>query len=227
MAYCGEHTAVKSSRDQATIVTLRCKSWTCPECREQRQDQLIAQAIGGKPNKFLTLTSRRVEGITPEQAAKRLSWAWRVCRLRLMRHYKLKELPFLAVVERHLSGWPHMHVLLRSPWLDQRLISKWMAELCDGPRVWIVALQDAGRAAVYCSKYAGKCVQKVGTTKRYWQTRDYDQREKPEDLVKNRPGEGWELWQKNLEHMIHCFETWGYSVKRKSYIRAEAQKIPP
>ena len=63
MGYCGEHTAVKGNVD------VRCKAWTCPECADGRKRQLIAQGIGGTPNKFLTLTTRRVEGMTPEEAA--------------------------------------------------------------------------------------------------------------------------------------------------------------
>jgi hypothetical protein len=213
VAYCGEHTAVKGNVDFAVAVTLKCKSWTCPDCTDQRKAQLIAQGIGGTPNKFLTLTTRRVEGMTPEQAAKRLSYAWRLCRLRLMRHYKMKSLPFIAIMERHVSGWPHLHLLLRAKWLDQKLLSNWMKELADGPNVWIEHLDKSHKAVVYCAKYCGKCAQKIGTSKRYWQSRDYDQREKPEPKIKFAPGEGWEMWPYDLYRMSQNWQQMGYSVE--------------
>lgn len=213
MAYCGEHTAVKGDANVAVAVSLKCKAWTCPDCAPQRKRQLIAQGIGGQPNKFLTLTTRRVDNMTPEQAAKRLSYAWRLCRLRIMRHYKMDKLPFLVVMERHKSGWPHMHILLRAKWIDQKLLSNWMRELADGPTVWIEHLDKSHKAAVYCSKYCCKCTQKIGTTKRYWQSRDYDLREKPEPKVKLPPGEGWEMWPYDLVGMANRWQQMGYQVE--------------
>lgn len=173
MTYCGEHSLVKVTDTERQAVSLRCKAWTCPNCAPDRKRQLIAQAIRGSPNKFLTLTSRRRDGVTAEQAARDLSHGWRIIRLRLMRHYKLKKLPFLAVVEKHKSGWPHLHILLRATWLSQKLISQWADEVFNGPIVWIEHLDKSHKAAIYCSKYCGKATSKFDSTKRYWQSRDY------------------------------------------------------
>lgn len=227
MAYCGEHTAVKGDCDHAVAVTLFCRSWNCDHCADGRKKQLIAQGIGGQPNKFLTLTTRRKEGVTAFEAAKRLSWAWRVCRLRLMRHYKMKSLPFIAIMEKHKSGWPHLHLLLRAKWLDQKLLSNWMAELADGPNVWIEHLDASHKAVVYCAKYCGKCAQKIETAKRYWQSRDYDLREKPEPKIKLPAGEGWEMWPLDLFQMAKNWELMGYQVEWHGHGKISRSWIKP
>lgn len=227
MAYCGEHTAVKGTSTQAVAISLKCKSWLCDHCTDMRKRQLMAQMAGGKPSKFITFTTRRVENMTPEQAAKRLSYAWRLCRLRIMRHLGVKSLPFICVIERHKSGWPHMHVLARMPWFSQKLLSKWMDELCDGKNVWIEHLDSSHKSVAYCAKYCGKCAQKIGTTKRYWQSQDYDQRENEDPKTKPLPGDGWELWQKNLASMAEAFKTWGYHVEWIAGDKIAAEKPPP
>lgn len=230
MAYCGEHIAVKATGKEITAVSLRCKSWLCPDCTDTRKAGLIANGIAGQPNKFITLTSRRRKGITEEQAARDLSRAWRLCRLRLMRRYKLKQLPFLAVVERHVSGWPHLHLLYRGPFLSQKLISKWMAELCDGPIVHIKALDNPGRAAAYCAKYCSKCVQKIGSAKRYWQSRDYDLRDPEERGEKKKGQSGWQMETQRLIDKIRVWELNGFAIKRESAWVARAiipEERPP
>jgi hypothetical protein len=222
MAYCGEQTAVKGDTYRKTVVTLKCRSWTCPDCYEQRRRQLIAEAIGGQPTTFLTLTTRRDPRLTEEQAAKRLSYAWRLVRLRLIRHHRLKQLPFLAVMERTKARWPHLHILLRSPWLSHKLISQWMAELADGPVVWIEKIDRKTKAAAYCAKYCGKCAEKIGNAKRYWQSRDYDLRDEPEPKEKYPPGYGWELYSRSIARMAQDFEQMGFRVVWRSGTKFDA-----
>lgn len=222
MAYCGEHTAVKSEEGRRTGITLRCRAWTCPDCADTRKAGLIAQGIGGNPTKFLTLTMRRVEGEADADAAKRLSRAWRLVRLRLMRHYKLPKLPFLAIMEKHVSGWPHLHLLLRAPWLSQKLISEWMAEICDGPIVWIEHLDKSHKAVIYCAKYCGKCAEKFSTAKRYWQSRDYDQRPDSQKHRARAQQGGWDRQRDPLYQLIHHWRRNGWTVEQPSKWKAIA-----
>ena len=171
--YCQCRTAVKGDGREFLAVSLKCRAWTCPDCAPERQRQLIAFAIDGKPNRFLTLTSRRRDGMSPAQAAAELARCWRLVRLRLMRRYKVKSLPFLAVFEATKLGWPHLHILLRAPFLDQQLISQWMNDLMQSPIVHIEKLDDPKKAVRYCAKYIGKDCTKFGTSKRYWSSQDY------------------------------------------------------
>lgn len=227
MAYCGEQTLSSGTPERITAISLRCRAWTCPDCYHDRKRRLMREMSAGQPNKFITLTMRRVEGMTAEQAAKRLSHAWRLCRLRIIRHAKLKSLPFIAVVEKHKSGWPHLHILARMPWFSQKLLSTWMAELCDGPNVWIEHLDKSSKAVSYCAKYCGKCAQKIGTTKRYWQSRDYDMRSAEEKERFKKQQSVWNKWPATIKRMAEAYEAWGYHVTWVSGREIHATSNPP
>lgn len=213
MSYCGEQSAVKNEGPALVAISLKCRSWLCPNCTDGRKKQLIAQGFGGSPNKFITLTHRNDGTRTPDECAKRLSWAWRICRQRLMRKYKWKKFPFLAVIEKHKSGWPHIHILARSkfiPWLD---ISNIMKELIDSPRVRVEAIQSEKQCMGYCVKYCGKAAEKFATAKRYWQSRDYDLRDPPEPKDKHIPGQGWDMWPVTLHQWVRDQITIGNRVE--------------
>jgi hypothetical protein len=220
--YCQCETAVKGNGREFFAVTLKCRAWTCQDCAPERRNQLIAYAIDGRPNKFLTLTSRRREGQSPISAARDLARAWRLVRLRLMRHYKISALPFLAVFEQTKLGWPHLHILLRCRFLEQRLISKWMDELTGAPIVHIVALDDPKKAVNYCAKYISKDSQKFGTCKRYWSSRDY--RIVPIRRKKDRalPAGDWAIHKWPLTRWIASLESLGFTIERISPTAAYA-----
>ena len=201
-------------------ISLKCRSWICPNCTNQRKKQLIAQGIGGSPTLFLTLTYRVNQSETPNEAAPKLSRAWRLVRLRLMRHFKWKKLPFLAVIEKTEAGWPHLHILLRSRFIPVNLISQWMAELIDSPIVHIESIFSKSKSAAYCAKYCSKATQKFDTAKRYWQSRDYDLREPPEPKDKNVPGFGWDMWPISLRKWVDSQITIGNRVEWEGHGKA-------
>lgn len=226
--YCGEQTVVKYAGAERLAVSLRCRAWTCPDCAPIRQAGLTAQAVGGHPNKFLTLTSKRREGVTPVQAAAQLAKAWRLLRLRLMRRYDLKTLPFLAVFQATKLGWPHLHILLRGPWLDQTYISATMRELTDSPIVDIRAVDNEGRVAIYVSRYVTRETERFGTCKRYWQSRDYDER--PEDEADKdhvmKGGSGWEVAFHDIHWIVAMWTELEWPVRWLDTRRAVCT-IPP
>lgn len=158
----------------------------------------MAQAIGGAPRTFLTLTTRREAGQSPDIAALKSSHAWRLLRLRIMRRYRLKRLPFLAVMEAHKSGWPHLHIMLRMPYVPWAWLRAQWQELTGSPGVTIQHIDSQARVAKYVAPYCSKCAHKFGTAKRYWQSRDYDLRPPREAKPTHKPGEGWEIWFKPL-----------------------------
>lgn len=193
MTYCTALTAVNRDELGGTAISLRCRSWGCEECGPKRKAQLIACAMAGTPDKMLTLTIRKQDDLSPEDAARRLSHAWRLLRLRLMRKYRMRKLPFLLVVEKHKSGYPHFHILMRTRYLDQKYISSVMQELIGSPIVHIFKITSKEMAAGYAIKYCGKAAQKFETTKRYWQSRDYDLSTKPDYMEDPVYKEHWEI----------------------------------
>lgn len=219
MSYCGERSLVKYQGESRIVASQLCRAWTCPDCAPNRQKRLIAEAHAGSPNTFLTLTSRRREGLTANQAALELTRAWRLIRLRLMRHRRLKKLPFLAVMEATQSGWPHLHILLRSIWIDQRQLSAWMDELAESPIVDIRRIDNKGKVAAYVAKYVSKCAHKFGTAKRYYKSRDFDLRTEEELLrfLKKQPG--WEAHPKSINWLASAYAQLECTIKWESRFR--------
>lgn len=220
--YCDKAILVKREHHQAVAISLPCRAWTCAVCSENRRKQLIKEAKSGAPDKFLTLTSRRVSGRTPQGAAAELARAWRLVRLRLMRRYKLKKLPFLCVFEQTKAGWPHLHIMLRAPWLDQAIISQWMDEITGSPIVDIRKCDGPSRVAAYVAKYIGKDPHRFGTTKRYWSSKDYDLTTNPREAEEYKASTGWEIIRTSLRAWCGNQVELGYHVAMRSDGRAYA-----
>jgi len=157
---------------------------------------LIAQGIGGRPSKFLTLTLRRSEARTPIEAAKLLVTAWRDMRLDIMKKRKWQRLEFLAVFEPHVSGWPHLHIILRCPYIDIYWIKEWMEKRFNSFKQDIRSIDQQQWVAAYVAKYCGKGATKFGTCKRYWQSKRFDMRPKPE--------RSWRLINDPFREVLPC-----------------------
>ena len=226
MSYCGEHIVVNGDLERKTAVTLFCRSWGCGHCAETRRAGLIAEAIGGSPNVFLTLTLRRSQAATPEDGARQLTRAWRLVRLRIMRKYGWRKLPFIAVFEPHQSGWPHLHILLRSAFIDVGFVSDAMSELVNSPVVYITKIDSKGRVAGYCAKYCGKGAAKFGTCRRYWSSRDYDTRATPEHLDKTRAKQSWVMLKYRLWLWCRDWSERGWSIEQVTPYKARARAPP-
>ncbi len=219
--YCGSTTLVKWETDARTATALRCRSWLCPDCQPDRKRRLIKEILDGAPTVFLTLTIRRVPGEAAPEAAKRLIDAWRRCRRSWMLTHKVKRLPFYCVVEATKLGWPHLHVMLRNVWLDQKWLSHFMDEAINSPVVDIRKIDGPGRAAGYVGKYAGKCSQKFGTCKRYWRSKDYIVRKAQDDAQDAVKRRGFEVEHTAIHHLVTCWEQLGWRVTWLSKWRAK------
>lgn len=191
MSYCRECIAVKPEGHFQTAVTLKCRSWGCELCEPDRKRRLIAEGMGGAPCTFLTLTFRIRDTCTPDEAAPMLTRAWRLCRLRLMRKFHWRKLPFFAVMEKTEKGWPHLHIMLRARYIPHKLISDIMKELIDSPVVGIEKITNKSRVAGYVAKYCGKAAAKFKTAKRYFQSQDYDIREESKEYDDTEALGGW------------------------------------
>lgn len=187
---CGLSTIVKYGPGYREVYRLRCKSWNCDHCKPKRRKRLIREALGGEPNTFITLTLPAEWANKAQEAVKVLSRAWRIIRKRDARRRKGAPIPFLAVVEKTKAGTPHLHIIARCKWIDQKWLSKCMEEIAEAPIVDVQRIDNPGRIGGYVAKYITKDTAKVGTNKRYWQSQDYaleEKWEKPGLL----PGEHW------------------------------------
>jgi hypothetical protein len=162
-------------------------------------------AAGGEPTRFLTLTVNPAEGESPEERLFALSNAWRTVVKRLRRQHPSEPVEYLAIVEQTKAGEPHLHILLRSPFIPQPWLSAAMGELIHAPIVDIRRIRKAAEVIRYVAKYVTKAPAKMGTAKRYWTSQGYNIPETPTDSDDPSIGPGWLLDKRPL-HVI--LEEW-------------------
>jgi hypothetical protein len=139
-----------------------------------RLSDLKRTARNGQPTTFLTLTVNPARGQSPEGRARELVEAMRTMFKRAGRKFRKQKLEYLAVFEETKKGEPHLHVLMRAPFIPQRWISEQMDELIAAPIVDIRRVTNANLAARYVAKYVAKGPKSFGSLKRYWSTPGYD-----------------------------------------------------
>ncbi len=173
MPLCRTMSLVNGDSDFGLVSALKCKCWDCGQCQVERRKQLIAQACSGVPTMFVTLTSRPRNDLAPDEQCTLLARAWRLIVKRAKRKYNYAHLPYFAVVEATKAGQPHLHILVRAQWIDQRWLSDQMREITGDYIVDVRRIVRPKEVVHYVAKYIGKAPHKFGSSKRYWQSRDY------------------------------------------------------
>lgn len=227
MPYCGSEVSVKYHADGTRLANvLSCRSWFCAECAPRRRNRLMAEIIGGRPNRFLTLTSRFDPNKTPEQGLEELNDAWRKLRRLICKHEGVDQLHCMTIVEQHETGWPHLHIFLRSKFLPWRWLRDTWEALTGNTHVHIRAIDSHGRAAAYAAKYCTKCTNRIGNKKRYYKTRSYDLRAPQPDRFPRETLLYAETFQKDLPYVVATWHRQRLDVTVVSLWRAEARPPP-
>jgi len=207
MTICSEWSLVKHTPEFKRAKPLYCRSWGCEVCRPRRKAQLMALCAAGAPVRFLTLTHNPRHGEDPHERLLRLSWAWRTAVKRLKRIYGKSSIAYLAIVEETKAGEPHLHILLRSPYIPQHVISRIMAELIDSPIVDIRKIRSMKEVVRYVAKYVTKAPAQFGSAKRYWRTSDWDVRADTEKEAVFMEGGTWIVSRHSLARI---WDSWKY-----------------
>lgn len=205
MSLCREWTLVKHDGDRRHARPLYCRSWSCDVCKPRRKAQLLALAASGQPNRFVTLTVNPATLNSPEERLLALSNAWRIVVKRLRRLHGPKAVNYLAVVEQTKQGEPHLHILLRSPYVPQAWLSAAMRELIDAPIVDIRRVRSTRKAVTYVAKYVTKNPQHFAGAKRYWSTPSY---ELDNDYEKPKADDGLPKWHVTRENIHSVLLSW-------------------
>lgn len=210
---CGEASLVNLGIDEGRAVTLRCRAWTCELCQPDRHRQLIALAQSGRPSTFITLTVNPARGGTPAERARSLADAWRVVVKRAKKHYAYDEIPYFCVFEATKRGEPHLHILARVRWIDQKWLSAQMQDLIGAPIVDIRQVKSKKHIAFYIAKYVGKAPHHFGTCKRYWTTRNWEVNPYEPEPVKGHWSKVWEIRSTTLEEQESAWEVLGWQCR--------------
>lgn len=227
MTICREWMLQRQSPERAEAKPLLCRSWGCEHCQPLRRRQLMAQAASGEPNRFLTLTVNPAYLDSPESRLKALAWAWRTVVKRLRREHRGESIEYLAVVEATKAGEPHLHILLRSPFIPHFQLSKYMGELINAPIVDIRKIANRSQVVAYVAKYITKKPEQFGTSKRYWSSRHYeisDEWEPDDPSMSDAP---WTVFQYHGRLLMAMWEASGYSPITVKDDRMSADWHPP
>lgn len=216
MSVCGGWSLVKHGITGTKAITLWCRSWGCPDCLPHRVRALKQLAAAGHPTTFLTLTVNPARGQSPTDRARELSDAFKILVKRARRKFCKVKLEYLAVFEETRRGEPHLHILMRAPYIPQRWLSDTMAELIDAPIVDIRSVHGARHVAVYIAKYVGKGPKAFGTLKRYWTSQGYDSHPKGVDRIKPEFGSQWYPVKRPLWLLASDYTDAGYLVIHNS-----------
>jgi len=210
---CSEWCLVKSDRQRATIIPRRCRCWTCEECAPLRKAILVHEAKNGKPNTFITLTVRRRAHWPADYAARRLAAAWRKVRAEFLRKNGRGSLPFLCVFEKTLKGYPHLHIVCRVSWIEQKWLSKRMREEIDSPVVDVRRVYGPNLVEHYISKYISKDPTRFEGTKRYWRSQDYlDPIRATIHMIKPHPDD-WEIVKQHWRTLAEGWSRWAAGIE--------------
>jgi hypothetical protein len=170
------YTLIRNLGPLLQIRTAPCYCWDCNECRELLRRRLLDRAIGGQPTTFLTLTTNSDAYKDPDDAADALYHSFIHLIRAIRKRYPYAYIQYLYVWERTKKGYPHLHVLLRAPYIPQQWISDFMERRMRSPVVWIEAIRSSKKVAAYVSTYLGKEPYKFPGHRRWAQSAWYDMR---------------------------------------------------
>lgn len=91
----------------------------------------------------------------------------------LRRRYGATRIQYALVWELTKRGYPHAHILLRAPYLPQKLVSREWQRLSGANIVDIRQIRSEGEAAAYVSKYLTKDPATPYGSKRFRTSRAY------------------------------------------------------
>jgi len=214
MSICTQWSLVKHGQNVTAGKMLYCRSWNCETCQPKRKRQLLARCANGRPNRFITITASRNAGATPRDRLRMLAYSWRTIVKRLHRLYPFSPIEYLCVVEATKAGEPHLHILYRGPYIPQRKLSQWLAEIADSPICDIRAIRHQREVVRYVGKYITKKPAQFGTAKRYWSSYHFNEPFEPQKFALVESEAPWLLSRVPLSRIGAEFRDRGYKVYR-------------
>ncbi len=214
MALCTDSAFVNADTHEGEVSLLRCKKWSCEVCNPYNRMRVMNAARKGKPNIFMTLTSREGSFATPDEAARDMKRGLVLLRRRVERKWGIKKLPFIVVFERTKKGWPHMHLLLRGNYMHWRVLRAMWEEITGSHQVDVRFIKKATQVLFYVTKYIGKDLAAFEGCKRWWRSHNYN-------VVEEDPYEVEKIgrWMEK----VHI--PWGIVVDAMEKTEAKVEKI--
>lgn len=174
MSLCTDLSVVNANRQEGEISLLKCKRWSCEICNPDCRWKVMCKARDGLPNLFLTLTVSDKGYADAHEQARDMKRGLVMLRRRIERHWGIKNIPFIVVFEKHLKGQPHMHLLLRAPYLHQKVLLGMWRDIMGSGGVNTKFVKDKKKILFYITKYIGKDLAAFEGCKRWWRSQNFN-----------------------------------------------------
>lgn len=224
---CGEWSLVRASDDGLKAIPLRCRRWDCPDCGPRQKRRLLRCLESTRVDALLTLTCARNHYPDPRTAFVYLSRQIPHLIKRLRRAYPLVSIEYFCVWEKTSAGWPHVHVLLRGPYIPQRLLARHWSQLARSPVVDIRAVRQDGDAARYLSKYLTKQPAVPPGYRRFRTSQSFWQGDRPTRPPRDPSAPAWSMRRDCLAYIVSTWTAAGLVVSFAHPSEAQARARGP
>lgn len=226
---CGEWSLVSSQSDGLKAIPLRCRRWNCPDCGPHNKRRLLRCLKTTRVDALITLTCARRRYSDPDTAFKYLTRQIPHLIKRLRRAFPLASIDYFCVWEKTRDGWPHAHLLLRGPYIPQRLLSRHWSQLARSPIVDIRAVHQQGDAAHYLAKYLTKQPSVPPGFRRFRTSQTFWQGDRPTRRPRDPSSPSWALRRDCLSYIASTWASCGLEVTftHPSLAEAHASRPPP
>lgn len=136
------------------ICQIKCKRWGCSHCGPRRITSLALRCKQAKPNRLITLTVDTKRYLTRREAydQTRRKVTQLACRIRR----RFEEFEYIRILEVTKKGWPHYHLLVRSPYIPHSYLRDTWAELTGATIVDVRQMKRDDNIYFYVLKYLAK-----------------------------------------------------------------------
>lgn len=148
--------ATNSAGNITRVIPIYCHKWSCPRCGKKKKGLWRSYALAGEPERLITLTCKPDDLLTARQQVKKMKQAFSRLIQRLRRKYGILE--YLAVWELTKAGLPHVHVLQRGTFIDQKELSRFWNDLTGAYIVDIKKIASQEQVSNYVMKYLTKAI---------------------------------------------------------------------
>lgn len=155
--YCKSATSLLAYVPELTtscLVVMPCRRWSCPHCARRKTSQLANWTAAAAPNRLMTLTCDPSLYASPREAfdktRRQLPELVKILRKRF------STLEYLRVTELTTKGFPHYHMLVRSPYLPHVVVKNAWEKLTAAKIVDVRQVDKRFSAYWYLLKYLTK-----------------------------------------------------------------------
>lgn len=196
MSRCGEGSLTRTGDDVAQVAVQRCKCASCPDCAPGYRRRVSNVAASADPRLLITFTAPPGKDATPASQARDFVVHIRAFRRWWNKRHPNQRIEWFWVIEKHKSGWPHMHVLATNAFLPIKLLRVWMFRRMRSRMTSVERIRNRRGAANYVAKYLGKDPAKFSGTARWARSRKYGE---PMVKVERFPQLADEKWIRSKE----------------------------